>query len=196
MVQLHHATIKNKLMKQILILITIVFALSCKAQNPIISTVEYDENDNLELTDGCYLKDVENKYNPFIGTWVWEEGTARLEIVFEKIEMVFDGDYYEDMLVGKYKFTNSNGEEKHNSLNLDITNQNFWSKTYFLIRGGGYYTDTTFEFRISDLHKNAHCKLFFELISPTEATWRVQRNDGRNQSGGFTFPTQLTLTKQ
>lgn len=183
-------------MKQILTLMTILFVLSCKAQSPIISTVEYDENDDIELTDGCYLKDVGNKYNPFIGTWVWEDGNARLEIVFEKIEQVFEGDYYEDMLLGKYKYINSSGEEKHNSLNLNLTNQNVLGFAYYLIRGGGYYTDTSFVFQISDLHKNAHCKLFFELISPTQANWRVQRRDGRDQVGGFTFPTELTLTKQ
>ncbi len=185
-------------MKQILILISILFALSCKAQSPIISTVEYDENDNIELTDGCYLKDVENKFTPFLGTWVWEEGNARLEIVFEKIEMVYNDkvNYYGDKLIGKYKFIDSTGEEKHNSLNLNVTNQNYWGYGYYLIRGGGYYTDTTFEFQISDLHKNAHCYMFFELTNPTQATWKVQREDGRDQPGGFTFPTELTLTKQ
>ena len=179
-----------------LLLLAMITILSCKSQNPIISTVEYNLNDDIELTDGCYLKDVENKYNPFIGTWVWEEGNTRLEIVFEKIEMVFDGDYYEDMLVGKYKFINVSGEEKHNSLNLNITSENFWSYSYYTIIGGGYYTDTTFVFQIADLHKNAHCKLFFELISPTQATWKVQRNDGRDQPGGFTFPTELIVIKQ
>ncbi len=183
-------------MKNILILILILFAISCKAQSPIISTVEYDQNDDIELIDGCYLKDVENKFTPFLGTWVWQDGNSRLEIKFEKVEMVFDGDYYEDMLVGKYKFIDNIGQEKHNSLSLDITNQNILGYAYYLIRGGGYYTDTTFVFQISDLHKNAHCKLFFELISPTQATWKMQRRDGRDQPGGFTFPTELTLTKQ
>ena len=182
--------------KYIFILLAMITTLSCKSQSPIISTVEYDLNDDIELTDGCYLKDVENKYNPFIGTWVWEEGNARLEIVFEKIEMVYINklNFYEDKLIGKYRFIDSNGEEKHNSLNLDITYQNVFS--YQLISGGGYYTDTTFVFQIADLHKNAHCKLFFELISPTQATWRIQRRDGRDQPEGFTFPTELIVIKQ
>jgi hypothetical protein len=185
-------------MKQILILISILFALSCKAQNPIISTVEFNDNDDIELNNGVYLKDVENKFTPFIGTWVWENGNERLEIEFEKIEMVYDNkaNYYEDILIGKYKFTDNNGVEKHNSLNLNITNQNYWNHTYHLIRGGGYDTDTSLNFQISDLHKNAHCYMFFKLVSPTQATWKVQREDGRDQPGGFTFPTELTLTKQ
>lgn len=183
-------------MKQIITLIIVFIALSCKAQNPIISTVEFEENEDLELTDGCYLKDVENKFTPFIGTWLWEQGNARLEIVFEKIEMVFDGDYYEDLLVGKYKFIDSNDVVKHNSLNLEVTNQNFWGYAYHLISGGGYYTDNTFAFQIADLHKNAHCKMYFELTSTNQATWRIQREDGRDQPGGLTFPENLTLTKQ
>lgn len=185
-------------MKNILFIICFLAILSCKAQSPIISTVDFDNDDDnqIDLVDGCYLKDVENKFNPFIGTWVWEKGNSRLEIVFEKIEMVFDGDYYEDMLVGKYKFVNSNGEEKHNSLNVSLNNQNVWSYSYYLILGSGYYTDTTFELQITDMKKNAHCDLFFELTSPTEATWRIQRDDGRDQVGGFTFPTELILTKQ
>ncbi|WP_299367829.1 DUF6705 family protein [Winogradskyella sp.] len=185
-------------MKHIVTTIVILFAVSCKAQSPIISTVDFknDDDNNIDLVDGCYLKDVENKFNPFIGTWVWEEGNARLEIVFEKIEMVFDGDYYSDMLVGKYRFVNSSSEEKHNSLNLDVTNENFWGYGYYLIRGSGYYTDTLFIFSISDLHKNAHCDLYFELTSPTEAAWRIQREDGRDHPGGLTFPEELTLTKQ
>lgn len=183
-------------MKHILTIITILFALNCKAQNPIISTVEFDENDDIDLVDGCYLKDVENKFNPFLGTWKWESGNSVLEIVFEKIEMVFDGDYYEDMLIGKYKFVDSNGVEKHNSLNINLNNQNINGYAYYLIRGSGYYTDTTFEFQITDMKKNAHCKLFFELTSSSQATCKIQRQNGRDQPGGFTFPTETTLTKQ
>jgi hypothetical protein len=185
-------------MKHIITLIIVIFTLSCKAQSPIISTVDFrnDDDNNIDLVNGCYLKDVENKFTPFLGTWVWENGNERLEIQFEKIEMVFDDDYYSDILIGKYKFKDSTGEEKHNSLNLSVTNQNFWGYSYYLIFGSGYYTDTTFIFSISDLHKNAHCDLYFELISTTQATWRIQREDGRDQPGGLTFPTQLTLTKQ
>lgn len=185
-------------MKHIITLITVLFILNCKAQNPVISTVDFrnDDDNNIDLVDGCYLKDVENKFNPFIGTWIWEEGNARLEIVFEKIEQVFDGDYYEDMLVGKYKFTDNTGEEKHNSLNVSLNNQNVWGYSYYLITGGGYYTDSTFVFSITDMKKNAHCDLFFELTSPTQATWRIQQENGRDLPGGFTFPEELTLTKQ
>ena len=60
---------------------------TCKAQTPIISTVDFDNDDSIELTDGSYLKDVENKFEPFIGTWLWEDGDSVLEIQFSKLEI-------------------------------------------------------------------------------------------------------------
>jgi hypothetical protein len=107
-------------MEHIIKILLIFTVLSCKAQSPVISTVDLknDDDNNIDLVDGCYLKDVENKFNPFLGTWIWQDGSASLEIQFEKIEAVFNDDYYSDMLIGKYKFVDSNGIEKHNSLNV------------------------------------------------------------------------------
>ncbi|WP_299367823.1 DUF6705 family protein [Winogradskyella sp.] len=66
-------------MKYLLIISVISSFLSCKAQSPIISTVDFknDDDNNIDLVDGCYLKDVENKFNPSIGTWIWEDGNAK-----------------------------------------------------------------------------------------------------------------------
>ncbi|WP_445718304.1 DUF6705 family protein [Flavobacterium sp.] len=185
-------------MKKIFITLIIISTYTCKAQSPIISTVDWenDDNGNIELTQGCYLKDVENKFFPFLGTWKWINGNSILEIQFEKIEMVYNGDYYSDMLVGKYRFVDSNGIEKHNSLNVNLNNQNVWGYSYYLILGSGYYTDTTFGFQITDMKKNAHCNLKFNLLTPTQAEWKIWRYDGKKQPSGFTFPEDLILTKQ
>jgi hypothetical protein len=185
-------------MEHIIKILLIFTVLSCKAQSPVISTVDLknDDDNNIDLVDGCYLKDVENKFNPFLGTWIWQDGSASLEIQFEKIEAVFNDDYYSDMLIGKYKFVDSNGIEKHNSLNVNLNSLNVWGYSYYLIMGSGYYTDTTFQFNFTDMQKNKECHLKFELISPNQATWKIRRYDGHRQPDGFTFPTELTLTKQ
>lgn len=141
-------------------------------------------------------KDVENKFAPFLGTWLWQNGNSSLEIQFEKIEMVYDDHTYSDMLVGKYKFVDNNGVEKHNSLNVNLDNQNFWGYSYYLISGSGYYTDNVFIFTLTDMKKNVHCNLEFTLIFPTQAEWKIWRYDGHKQPDGFTFPEELTLIKQ
>lgn len=182
-------------MKNILFILNLIVILSCKAQSPIISTVDFANNDDIDLVDGCYFKDVENKFTPFIGTWKWESGTSSLEIQFSKLEMVPSEDIYEDLLIGKYRYV-EDGVEKFNSLILDINTENIWRNAYALIWGSGYSQDNYKQFEIKDLAKNLHCYLEVELTTPTEATWRVWRQDGGKQPDGFTFPTELTLTKQ
>tara|TARA_B100000795_G_C22594891_1_gene358893 strand:- start:61 stop:618 length:558 start_codon:yes stop_codon:yes gene_type:complete len=185
-------------MKNILFIIALITVLSCKAQLPIISTVDWanDDDDNIELINGCYLKDVENKFAPFIGTWKWESGNSILEIEFLKVEMVYDGEIYRDHLIGKYRYVDDNGIEKHNSLSVNITPDNVSGYSFYLIRGSGYSRDNYKQFSISDLKKNIWCNLYITLTTPTEAKWKVRRTDGNIPTGGFTFPTELTLIKQ
>ena len=68
-----------------------------------------------------YLEDTENFQNQFEGTWIYQNSLEYLEIRFLKKEMMLfnpgPSQYYEDYLVGEYKYINSNGQEKVNSLN-------------------------------------------------------------------------------
>lgn len=182
-------------MKNILFILSLVAILNCKAQSPIISTVDWANNDDIDLVDGSYLKDVENKFAPFIGTWKWEDGTSSLEIQFSKFEMILSGDIYRDLLIGKYRYV-EDGIEKFNSLVLDLNSDNVNGYSYALIYGSGYAEDNYKQFVITDLAKNLHCYLAVELTTPTEATWRVWRQDGGKQPSGFTFPTEVVLIKQ
>tara|TARA_B110000238_G_scaffold197625_1_gene240560 strand:+ start:20 stop:574 length:555 start_codon:yes stop_codon:yes gene_type:complete len=184
-------------MKNIIFTIALITVFSCKAQSPIISTVDFanDEDNNIELFNGAYLKDVENKFAPFIGTWKWESGTSLLEVEFLKVEMVYDGDYYSDYLVGKYRYVD-NGIEKHNSLDVNITPDNVKGYSLYLIRGSGYNKDNYKQFRINDLKKNIWCNLYITLTTPTQAKWKLRRTDGNIPTGGFTFPSELILIKQ
>ncbi|PWK20851.1 DUF6705 family protein [Xanthomarina spongicola] len=96
-------------MKQVFITyIILLLVLSCKAQNivPIynINGVELPE-------DEAYLKDVDNDYNPYVGTWKWESGNNSLTIIFNKVEQYTSsvGDY-SDLLVGEYQYIENSVE--------------------------------------------------------------------------------------
>jgi len=94
---------------QLLILFVICFA--CKAQNPIINI---EDDDGSEITN-AYYKDTNNLLDPFVGTWVFDNGTQYLKIVFEKKTMVDAGEYYEDLLIGEFQYKES-GIELTNTL--------------------------------------------------------------------------------
>ena len=82
---------------------TLLFAitiLSCKAQNPIVNIDERYKNTPL----GGYFKDLNNEFDTFVGTWEFSSGTTELKIIISKQESFFDGEYYEDILIGEYEY--------------------------------------------------------------------------------------------
>ncbi|MGV7105575.1 DUF6705 family protein [Flavobacterium sp. U410] len=85
-------------------ILTIFTIISCKAQTVALNT--YYEDVNI----GAYFKDLDNEMDKYVGTWQYTHGTDTLTIVLQKNIHVFDGEYYEDLLVGEYRFVNNNQE--------------------------------------------------------------------------------------
>ena len=102
-------------MKNIYLIFTILLFASCKAQ--IIDQF----NPDIVVGDitGAYYKDLTNFRDRFVGTWVYTQGNTSLTIQFQKRDRVYEDDgfntFYEDIMVGEYKFT-ENGIEKINTL--------------------------------------------------------------------------------
>ena len=100
-------------MKKIKIIIIIMFChFAVNAQSPIIDLQAWEGN----IIPGFYLKDVNNVLDPFVGTWLYTNGTTSLEIVLVKKIMKPFGRYYEDLIIGEYRYV-LNGVEKFNSIN-------------------------------------------------------------------------------
>src|SRR5690606_103459 len=83
---------------------------NCKAQSPIFPLDDWDYGQA-----NSYYKDLNNKLNPFEGTWLYTNGNTSLKIILEKRLMQFNGDYYIDLIVGEYRYV-ENGVEKINTL--------------------------------------------------------------------------------
>lgn len=205
-------------MKNIILTLTIFFALSCKAQSPIIDiSSDYDSDD---IVDGCYLKDVNNSFAPILGTWQWTNGTDTLTIEFEKISMAYNNlsEIYSDEIVGKYHYV-ENGVEVINTLNYNINASNVFDAhpTYIYrsltpIKGGRYHNENYGWFHFSDYLKNKSERMKFELLdlfpnpdgsyNATQAKliltnsehWNINGQNPRDPE--FTIPNNIILTKQ
>ena len=107
--------------KTLTLLVILVLSLSCKAQ--VLDTYE---TLSWDTPPNAYLKDTQNFQDQFVGTWVYQNGQEYLEVRFIKKEMFLmepgSKQYYEDVLVAEYKYIDSNGVEKVNSLNNLYTN--------------------------------------------------------------------------
>lgn len=88
------------------ILLFIISIVSCKAQSPIINI----EDDDGSAIENAYYKDTNNLLDPFVGTWIFDDGTQYLKIVFEKRTMIYNGKYYEDLLIGEFQYKENNVE--------------------------------------------------------------------------------------
>ncbi|MDX1774516.1 hypothetical protein DFR65_1234 [Oceanihabitans sediminis] len=111
-------------MKNLLYSLLFTFtALSCKAQNPIISL--FDGNEYLK-TENAYYKDTYNDFDRFVGTWKFTDGNEEFTMILKKkVQHQFtyiNRTYYEDTMYGEYQYIDENGNELVNTLsNIDNT---------------------------------------------------------------------------
>lgn len=119
-------------MKKILIIISIhLILLSCAQVYPL--------NTNTDIPTDPYIKDLNNELIPYEGTWkgTWDNKT--IFIYFKKIKKYMDhrenNPYYKDILIGKFKVINSNGQVLFDNTNLSdndakIEGTRFFSMPY------------------------------------------------------------------
>ena len=108
-------------MKKILYLLTFaIISINCKAQLTLVPIQDQNPDD---IQSNTYLVDSDNLLNPYIGTWVYTNGTTSLKIVLRK-EINNDNGYYrEDLIYGEYQYI-KDGIEKINTLpQIDVVFQ-------------------------------------------------------------------------
>ncbi len=89
-----------------------------------------------------YYKDLYNDLDPFVGTWMYTDGNASLTITLQKKTRVsrntvrnrLNYTYYEDMLVGGYKYV-VNGTTVVNT--LPLLDNNYANRIYYPLYGAG-----------------------------------------------------------
>lgn len=103
-------------MKVSLLFLGIIICLSCRAQIIPLDNVEHFEN-----SPTYYLKDVNNEFDNFEGTWVCQNSDFEVVMKLRKEEHYLTPlNYYRDMLIGEYKFI-ENAVEEVNTL-MDFNN--------------------------------------------------------------------------
>ena len=111
-------------MKSVIIFLVITsLSIGCKAQKPpqqlpipIEEMVDYMNND-IEIPDGTYFKDINNVLDKYVGTWVGVYDNKTYE--FQLVE--FTDSYLgilEDKILMRYKITDSNGNVIESTLGL------------------------------------------------------------------------------
>ncbi|WP_293893605.1 DUF6705 family protein [Flavobacterium sp.] len=123
-------------MKNIIkLLFLFTITVSCKAQ-----TIDI-QNDNGDEIHGAYYKDIQNVLDPFVGTYIYTDGTTSLKIVLQKkIMSSMNNYYYEDLIVGEYQYI-KNGTEIANTLSRLAINRA--DGTNYSIHGNNIITNSS-----------------------------------------------------
>lgn len=98
-------------MKNIIIIFILISGNILNAQTP---EIPLEDKDGSRIS-GAYYKDVHNSLDPFVGTWIYQEGNTSLTIVLEKRILSTFGSIYEDLIIGEYQYI-ENGVLKVNTL--------------------------------------------------------------------------------
>ncbi|MCS3867544.1 hypothetical protein J3D55_000460 [Chryseobacterium ginsenosidimutans] len=118
-------------MKNIILILSILFTLSCKSQTYPLRTYT-------DVPDNSYLKDMNNELNDYVGTWkaTWNNKTIYIYI-FEEINKYNNSlNIYKDYLIIKFKVTDALGNILFNNTNLSNNDAKIFGSNF---KGG---TDT------------------------------------------------------
>lgn len=185
------------------ILISIIW--SCKAQNTVIDLVDRCNHNPLTRDNGSlYLKDVNNLYTPYIGTWKWTQDNREFVLTLIKQTKYHYNrgilNYYEDRIVGYYVYK-ENGVVLIDTSNDNLNNESYMGVKFSLDCYSGLGGD------IRDILKNKSYASSLEILSPTQIRFRGDddthirsQKEGQPplqpQFVGTTFPLEMVLTKQ
>ena len=116
-------------------LITIILLLCLSLAGQVFPLNTHISN----ITDGAYWKDTQNQLNPFVGVWVYQQGSKKVTIKLEKLIDYNDighPKYYKDKLKGRYKVENGTtvvySDWNETMLNGDISGIMFKQGNYLL----------------------------------------------------------------
>ncbi|GAA5096023.1 hypothetical protein GCM10023210_29380 [Chryseobacterium ginsengisoli] len=68
-------------------------------------------------TPNTYYKDIGDKFNPYEGTWVYDDGTSYFKIILVKKIKFPIWQYFQDCIIGGFQYK-KNGVEVINNLNI------------------------------------------------------------------------------
>jgi hypothetical protein len=118
---------KFRIMKNILILFSVLFAFSCKAQ--IIPA----ENTHVVIPNGAYIKDTNNFLDNFIGNWKFVQGNKSFTVSLNKALHNDYGFCFIDDLFGEYEYVDALGTSLVNTLpfmNINPSGHNICGGTF------------------------------------------------------------------
>jgi hypothetical protein len=108
-------------MKNTIKILILLLSLNCLAQSPVRDISEMTGTID---TPGIYYADTQSLLNQFVGTYVYNQNGKMLKIELRKKVQSFWYNYYEDLIIGEYQYSENNIDKINTLNNLDTFHQN------------------------------------------------------------------------
>ncbi|WP_144283616.1 DUF6705 family protein [Chryseobacterium echinoideorum] len=109
--------------KYIVLLVLIIMNCSCKAQQPVLRTLTFNDSfdEDYFREKGDYVKDTQNQLDPYIGVWKYQGTEKTLILKIQKVTMFYESirKTYRDELLVTYKYI-KNGVVVVDNLDLPL----------------------------------------------------------------------------
>jgi hypothetical protein len=192
-----------------------IFSLTAQAQQEKVEAISQYFNPNFKKSPlfTYYYKDINNYFVPFIGKWIYQNGSQTFVVQFSKQEKTLyqsenSSKYFMDELIGHYKLVQNYGTPNEQTLYTSQINAGNSITPWITIIFGAplqqYILDgTIYDVNIpytddNPLGLKGILKMSINPVSINNAQWTVTLPSGLHNSANastFTIPTNITLTK-
>jgi hypothetical protein len=113
-----------------IIIFCLAFIYSCKAQQQIYPLI----TDTSTIPNNSYVKDIDNEYDQFVGTWksslTNKTVTLKITKVLQKPLQKLNNSYYSDVLIVQYSIIDNNGNIIENNISSNLNDYKIISTLY------------------------------------------------------------------
>lgn len=147
-VRIVNKKVKISTMKKIIILVIFISNLSCKAQTMVLENIipieqqVFDKNNEIEVIENTYYKDVNDLFNKYVG--VWTGNHLGNHFIFNVSKITYNSSrrsFKVDKLIIKYKITDSSGNILANTLDVSDNDLSVITGDYLDENGETYHLD-------------------------------------------------------
>lgn len=199
----HKLAIKMKnTFKALLFIFIINLTSTINAQNSIIDVYDGIVQD---VPSGTYLKDINNTFDKFLGTWKWQEGNKILTFKIQKVTQYYYSEYnvFEDFIIGNYSYTENGGSTY--LVNTIIQNAGINNKTLVPLYTCGTLNQNEINFTFHDIIFNKKsCDAVFKFLPNSINQMKLTLSNHFKgyilpdlpPNPEFSIPNNVVLTKQ
>lgn len=188
-------------MKKILIILVFLLGKNAYSQT---NTIDLYEGSSMNSPAGTYIKDINNVFAPYLGTWKYQNGNNILTIKLEKVTKFYSMKFktYHDFIKGNYSYSTDGGNTYLiNTIQTNTNNNTPEGNSIYSCDPNATWIEN---FILKDVLFNKSCFASIRFVPNSLNQLELKLKDIKNITiegdapviDGFSIPNNIVLIKQ